>query len=209
MGSIILQALLSVTYPIQASAVALAMSFIALSIDGYRWKTGQTRFWPKVVDLSLFLLWAFLTLSIFTALPEFDPVSKFFKLWGGFINTTVLAVISFVSCLVVKGGWCYQVAVDKQTDPKVTSSDGFKSVCKDISLLWGGLFILMAAGNALNVATNMSLDEDYNLQHDSDTINYTLGVGWGIIVVFAGKRATKVLVLKRKNAIKERAAMGG
>lgn len=189
LGAAIVASFMLTTHPLIGTLIACGMSVLGLAVDGVRYCTGRTVSWPKFLDASLTLLWAALAVPLLLL-----PTGKvrWVRLYAGLIIPGALAVVSAVSVLVGRP-WVLQYAADR-VGPEGRKSEVFRRVCAALSLYWAFLFVLMLAGNGVNIIWNTTLkDDNKTLTHSNNTINYVFGIGWGVVITIIGMRTGPLL----------------
>jgi hypothetical protein len=216
LGGAIVQAAMSSTQPLVGSMLAAGLSGFSLLLDLWRYSQGNTVFFPKFLDLSLFSLWIF-QMACMLVLEKDSAMSRFLKIYGSCLVTAVLSVMSVVSVLVGRP-WIYQLAVDKAEDETLYKKipgqpvehdykqAGFLHVCSVLTKFWALLFLTIFLGGFWNAHFNTTLDDDNRtLLHDSDTLNYIFGVAWGLLLgIVVGQVGSRRLAKREREKLLEK-----
>eukprot|EP00931_Biecheleriopsis_adriatica_P022806 TRINITY_DN1454_c0_g2_i1.p1 TRINITY_DN1454_c0_g2~~TRINITY_DN1454_c0_g2_i1.p1 ORF type:complete len:234 (-),score=43.06 TRINITY_DN1454_c0_g2_i1:43-714(-) len=172
--------------PLLGAVSALALSAMGLAIDGSMYRRGETRFWPKLMDSLLALLWA--TLLVLLLVSRCD----WLRVHAGLVILLGLCFISLASILL-RRPWVFQVAVDhvgadmwSPVGPTTPRQRAFKRACAAITGYWALLFAAMAAGVAANIMLNTAIAEDGSLIHSNRYMNLILGSLWTVAITILG-----------------------
>jgi len=175
--------------------VALGWSVFMQCIEFYKWRTGTTKVWPKILDVGI------ITLSFILLIVEVTthPNDEFHQLYSGIVVNGGLAVIVLIS-IVVDQPFTLQFAKEA-LPPSKWDNPGVIFSCRVTAWLWFGIFDLMVLVQCIPI---MAGD---NNPHD--TLSLVCGTILPLVILVVGFKASDMLVaFLRKKGLEMAAKQG-